>query len=114
MKSFVLVTKVLPMLLALCHCLNTVLSYFGVDCIFLNYLCGISILTIVYLYIASYTFRLCEYYRMFLHYCLVIDVVNVIDYYIGIPIADYSILLLYVMITIMMMFVVVYLKLFGR
>ena len=34
MKTFVLVTKVTPMLLAFCHLVNTILSYFYIDCIF--------------------------------------------------------------------------------
>ena len=34
MKTFVLVTKVIPMLLAFCHLVNTILSYFYIDCIF--------------------------------------------------------------------------------
>lgn len=112
MKLFVLVTKVLPMLLALCHCVNTILSYFYIDCVFINYIGGISILTICYLYLASYTIKLCSYYRMFLHYCLLIDIINIFDYYIGIPINDYSMFLLYVIITIIFMFVIIYLKFF--
>lgn len=112
MKLFVLVTKVLPILLALCHFLNTTLSYFGIDCFIINYIGGISILTIIYLYFASYTIKLCEYYRMFLHYCVIIDIINIIDYYFGIPISDYSMLLIYVMITIITMFVIIYLKFF--
>jgi hypothetical protein len=112
MKILVLVTKVLPVLLALCHFINTALSYFYIDCIFLNYFASISILTVIYLYIVSYTIKLCAYYRMFLHYCVLIDVLNIIDYYIGLPITDISFYLLFVIITIIFLFVLIYLKLF--
>lgn len=110
MKMFVLVTKVLPMLLALFHFINTVLSYFYIDLIVLNYIAGISLLTIAYLYLASYVIKLCAYYRMFLHYCVIIDIANIIDLYIGIPIDDYNWFLLFVIFTIIFMFVTLYIK----
>lgn len=64
--------KVIPMVMAFICLLNTVLSYFDIDVILLSYLGSCSILMIVYLYIASYVFRFCEYHRMFLHYIVVI------------------------------------------
>lgn len=112
MRIFVLVTKVTPMLLALFHLLNTVLSYFYIECIFLNYLAGISIITVAYLYFTSYALKLCEYYRMFLHYCLVLDIINAIDYYITLPITDISLYLLLVIINIIFMFLIIYFKFF--
>ena len=57
MKLFVLVTKVLPMLLALCHFVNTILSYCYIEIMFLNYFASISILCVAYLYFASYVIR---------------------------------------------------------
>lgn len=112
MKRFVLVTKVLPMLLALFHLINTILSYFYIDCVILNYIAGISILTVAYLYFTSYLIKLCEYYRMFLHYCVLIDIINTFDYYIGIPLEDYNLFMLVMIITIIFMFIIIYLKFF--
>lgn len=76
--------KVIPMVMAFICLLNTVLSYFDIDVILLSYLGSCSILMIVYLYIASYVFRFCEYHRMFLHYIVVITGLNTYDYYVGI------------------------------
>lgn len=112
MKTFVLVTKVTPMLLAFFHLVNTTLNYFEIDCVFLNYLAGISIITLAYLYFVSYTIKLCSYYRMFLHYCLVLDIINTIEYYIGIPVSYNQLYLIFVMITIIFMFITLYLKFF--
>lgn len=72
------------MMLALCHFINTILSYYYIDCMFLNYLADISLFNLAYLYFISYVIKLCNYYRMFLHYCLIMDVINIYDYYIGI------------------------------
>lgn len=112
MKLFVLVSKVLPMVLALCHLLNCVFGYFGWNNVILGYISGISILTIVYLYFISYLIKLCEYHRMFLHYCVIMDIINIYDYYIGIPITNIQLMFLYVIITIIIMFIILYLKFF--
>lgn len=112
MKLFVLVSKVLPMILALCHLLNCVFGYFGWNNIILGYISGISILTVGYLYIVSHLIKLCGYYRMFLHYCVIIDIINVYDYYIGIPITNIQLMFLYIIISIIVMFIILYLKFF--
>ena len=112
MKLFVLVSKVLPIVLALCHLLNCVFGYFGWNNIILCYISGISILTVGYLYLVSYLIKLCGYYRMFLHYCIIIDTINIYDYYIGIPITNIQLMFLYIIISIIVMFIILYLKFF--
>ena len=112
MKLFVLVSKVLPMVLALCHLLNCIFGYFGLNNVILGYISGISILTVGYLYLVSYLIKLCGYYRMFLHYCVIIDIINVYDYYIGISITNIQLMFLYIIITIIVMFIILYLKFF--
>lgn len=111
-KKFVLVSKVLPMVLAFCHFIHIILSYFYIDTTFINYFASISILTVAYLYLVNYVLKLCSYYRMFLHYCVIIDIFNVYDYYIGIPISDVSLLLFYGGVTIIIMFIILYIKVF--
>lgn len=111
-KLFVLVSKVLPMVLALCHLLNCIFGYFSLNNIILGYISGISILTVSYLYLVSYLINLCGYYRMFLHYCVIIDIINIYDYYIGIPITNIQLIFLYIIITIIVMFIILYLKFF--
>ena len=111
-KHLMLITKVIPMVLAFFHFLNCITSYFGINGECLTYISGISIIPVLYLYVASYCFKLCEYYRMFLHYCIIIDIINAYDYYIGIPITDLNILCVYIAITIIVMFIILYLKFF--
>ena len=113
-KNFVLATKVLPMIIAAIYFLNSTISFFYGNDIPLNYLGGVSLLPVLYLYLASYTFKLCEYYRMYLHYIVVINIINIYDYYIGIPIDDISMYLLCVLLTTITMFIVIYLKFFKK
>ena len=100
------------MLLAGIACFNSIASYFYIEIKVLNYIGSISLLTCIYLYIASYTFKLCNYYRMFLHYAVIIDIFNIIDFYIGIPIKDNELFMLYVIISDITLLLIIYLKFF--
>lgn len=101
--------KVIPMVMAFIYLINTILSYFDIDLEFLSYLGSGSMLMIGYLYVSSYVFKFCEYHRMFLHYIVVINVLNTYDYYIGIPINDLMLLILYQIISGIFLFIIIYL-----
>ena len=92
-KATLIVLKIIPMSLALCDILNTALYCFGIDVQFLSYIGGVSFLTMIFLYLASYVFRFCIYHRLFLHYVLVNNIISIIDYKykIGLPIIIYII-----------------------
>lgn len=100
--------KVIPMVMAFCYLLNSIFSYYDIDLGFLSYLSGCSILMMIYLYIASYVFRFCEYHRMFLHYMVVNTIINTVDLYIGIPLTDLEMLALYLSITGITLFIILY------
>lgn len=46
------------MILALTALVNAVLSYFGIDLYILSYIGGVSIFTIIFLYLSSYVFKI--------------------------------------------------------
>ena len=101
--------KVIPMILALTALLNSILSYFGIDLYILSYIGGISIFTMLFLYLSSYVFKFCEYHRMFLHYIVSTWIINIIDYYVGIPISDLEYLCLQMIIAGISLFIILYL-----
>ena len=49
--------KIIPMILAFTALLNSILSYFNIDLYILSYIGGISIFTMVFLYLSSYVFK---------------------------------------------------------
>lgn len=108
-KTQLCLLKVIPMVMAFIFWINTVLSYFDIDLEIFSYIGSCSIITIVYLYISSYVFRFCEYHRMFLHYVCIIWLINIYDYYIGIPVDDISMLMIYQIITGICLFTILYL-----
>ena len=109
-KLVVLTLKVIPILMAFIALCDTILSYFYIDVPALSYIGGCSFLTLAFIYLASYAFRFCEYHRMFLHYTLVVCVINTYDYYIGFDINDLEMFMVYSIITIVSLFITLYLK----
>jgi hypothetical protein len=111
-RALLISLKVIPMLLAMTALLNTTFSYFDIESEYLSYI--MAALVLAFLYIASYAFRFCEYHRMFLHYFVINLILNTWDYYWGIPVSDKGLFLLYMSITGISLFVILYLYLKSR
>ena len=101
--------KYIPMLISFIYALNTFAAFIGVDIPAANNIAGISLLTWIFIYIATIVFKFCIYHRMFLYYILIVDIINIIDYYIGIPISDFQLLMLHSIITGISIFVILFL-----
>lgn len=110
-KLLILSSKVFPILIALCYLLNVVLSYFGMNDVPLNYLGGMSFIPLLYLYITSYTLKLCNYHRIYLHYIVIVDIINILDFYHFIPLTNLEYMMLFLILFILAMFITLYLKL---
>lgn len=110
-KLLILSSKTFPILIALCYLLNVVLSYFGMNDVPLNYLGGMSFIPLLYLYITSYTLKLCNYHRVYLHYIVIVDVINILDFYYFIPLSNLEYMMLFLILFILAMFITLYLKL---
>ena len=94
-KLLILVLKFIPILTALCYMTSTISNYFNYNIEPLSNIGGMSLLTWIFIYIASVVFKFCSYHRMFLWYILVDDLFNIIDYYWNIPISTDNILMLH-------------------
>ena len=113
-KVLILLIKIIPMVLALLAVLNTTLSYFYIDLPILSYIGGVSVLSLVFFYISSYVFKFCADHRMFLHYITLNWLLNIIDYYWGIPVNDKGLFLIYMIITGVFLFIILYLYLKSK
>jgi hypothetical protein len=101
--------KIIPMLLAACALVNTVFSFYGIRADVLSMVGGVSFLDLAFLYLASFVFRFCIYHRMFLHYVLVTDILNITDFYIGIPLDNRMLFGMYIAISGIFLFIILYL-----
>ena len=102
--------KIIPMIISLVYLLDTILSYFYIDVPLLSYIAGTSVLELVFLYLSSIVFRFCAYHRMFIHYITLNWALNIYDYYIGLPISNKGLFMMYLIITCIFMFLILYFK----
>lgn len=109
-RAELFILKIIPILLSLIALSNTVLSYFYIDVPLLSYLGGISILPLLFLYLSSYVFKFCIYHRMFLHYVFLNWVLNLVDYYLGIPVSNKELFLFYMIMTGVFLFLILYFR----
>ena len=108
-KLFIVLLKYIPIFIALIYTLNTYAAFIGTDIPAANNIAGISLLTWIFMYMATIVFKFCSYHRMFLYYILIVDIINIIDYYIGIPITDFQLLMLHSIITGISLFIILFL-----
>lgn len=108
-KLELICVKYVPILIALITLIDVILYYFDIDFELINYIAGTSFLTMIPMYISSYVYKFREYHRMFLHYIVVNKVVMMIDLYIGIPLGDFMLLVLYLIIAGIFAFLALYL-----
>lgn len=94
-KLFIVIIKFIPILTALCYMSSTIFNYLGYNIEPLSNFGGMSLLTWIFIYLASLVFKFCSYHRMFLWYILVDDLFNIIDYYWNIPISTDNILMMH-------------------
>lgn len=107
-KLFIVVLKYIPLLIALCYVLNTVTAVFGIYIEPLSNIAGMSLLTWIFFYIATYVFKFCIYHRMFLWYILIDDLLNIIDYYYELPIETSNLLMIHNSIIGIFLFIILY------
>ena len=107
-KIVLYLIKVTPIVISVAYLLNTILSYFYIDLPIISYLTGVSLVTILFLYATSVTFRFCFYHRIFIHYISLNWILDAIDYNIGIQISNRSLFLVYIIITGIFLLIILY------
>ena len=108
-KLLLVLLKYIPILISLVYVLNTFATYVGIDITAANNISGMSLLTWIFMYVATIVFNFCSYHRMFLYYILIVDIINIIDYYISIPISDFQLIMLHTIVTGISLFIVLFL-----
>lgn len=107
-KLMIKVLKILPMLIALLYFINTILGYYGINMDIISLLSGVSILPLLFLYIASYALGFCNYHRMFLHYVAASDFMLWIITFSEISISIYNTFFLLMVIAGISLFIILY------
>lgn len=99
--------KLLPMIMCFSYLIMFVLANTIEDLVIIPHILGTVIAPLAFLYLTSYVFKFCAFHRMFIHYYAFIELLNVTDYYIRIPISDEAITTLHDSVTIVFLVLVV-------
>jgi hypothetical protein len=100
-KSTLILLKVLPMIMSFSYLVMFVLANTIESLVIIPHILGTVIAPLMFVYLASYVFRFCAFHRIFIHYYAFIELLNVTDYYVRIPISDKAITLLHDSVTIL-------------
>jgi hypothetical protein len=100
-KSTLILLKVLPMIMSFSYLVMFVLANTIESLVITAHILGTVIAPLLFVYLASYVFRFCAFHRIFIHYYAFIELLNVTDYYVRIPISDKAITLLHDSVTIL-------------
>jgi type IV secretory pathway TraG/TraD family ATPase VirD4 len=107
-KIVLYLIKLVPIIISALTLLNIILSYFYIELEIFAHIGGVSLLFILFMYLTSVAFQFCKYHRMFIHYITVNWLLHLYDYYIGIPLANTPLLYLYLIITGIFLFIILY------
>lgn len=109
-KLELIYVKYSPMLIALGLLLNSILCYFHIYTLYYvgGYLFGVSLLTIGHMYNSSIVYKFCKYHRMFIHYIVVNNTLNAIDYYFKLPLSSEGLVCLHIFIAGIFLFLILY------
>lgn len=103
--------KYTPIIISFFTITSILLSFIGIDISLYGNLLGASLLSTIPMYISSYVYRFCAYHRMFIHYLVIVHLIDICDRLFIIPVSDYNLLVLYLSITGICLFIILYLYL---
>ena len=91
-KSYLIALKYIPHFTAVLYIVYTLFQFMDIDLIILGYFIHTSIVSWLFMLLSSIVFRFCYVHRLPLYYIAINDMTSVIDYYIGIPISEITLL----------------------
>lgn len=80
------------------YVIYTILEFMGIDPISMGYFMTVSVMTWIYCYSASLALEFCYVHRLPLYYIMLDEILLYVDYYIGIPVSNYSLLAIHLII----------------
>lgn len=107
-KGILILLKILPFVICLMYMISTICGFFSIELIIIGYISHLSILSWLFLYLASYVFQFCTVHRLPLYYIALNDALVVSDNYIGIPLDIYNLFILHLLIIGVFIFLILY------
>lgn len=80
-KLLIFVLKILPAIMASSYVIEMISIFLGFGTQVLVNFIGMIVAPILFMYLASYVFKFCEYHRIFIHYVLILEILTTIKWY---------------------------------
>ena len=80
-KLLIFVLKILPAIMAGSYVIEMISIFLGFDTQVLVNFIGMIVAPILFMYLASYVFKFCEYHRIFIHYVLILEILTTVKWY---------------------------------
>ena len=109
-KGFLLLIKYIPVIQMVGMLVNNTLYCFDVitkTYDLLNYLTGNSLITTILLYVCSYVFKFCNWYRLIVTANLINITIALLYIYIKPPISDFQLLVSYYTVCVLFLFIII-------
>ena len=94
-KIFLIYTKYIPHIIAILYAIYTLLGFYGIDWNLMGCVFHVSLLIWIQLLFTSFRFKYCYVHRLPIYYIGVNEFITCLDYYIGIPINDFNLIILH-------------------
>lgn len=104
--------KIFPILIALCYFTSSILSYIGINTMPFMYISGLSLLPIIFMYIASHAFNFCAFHRVFIHYIVINNIIKMFHHFRWFGVRDSTLFKIHIIVAILTVIIgiVVYVK----
>jgi len=103
-KSFLIVLKYIPHFIAIVYIIYTILGLCGIDTNILGCFFHMSLISWLYLLLTSMLFKFCYVHRLPLYYVGINELITCLDYYVGIPLEDFKLLIAHALLIIFLIF----------
>lgn len=80
-KLMIFTLKILPAVMASSYVIEMISIFLGFGTQVLVNFIGMIVAPILFMYLASYVFKFCEYHRIFIHYVLILEILTTVKWY---------------------------------
>lgn len=107
-KATIFALKLLPVTMAFGYFMNSLSTYMGIGVQIITHYLGLVISPLLFILLASYVFKFCEYHRMFIYYIVIDELFLITDWYFKLPISNKGICIIHFIISGIFLFLAVF------
>lgn len=105
-KLELIILNTLPFLLGLLGFISTIFDYIEINSVIVNYIMIFSLYG--FIITSSYVFKFCLYHRLPIYYLILINILSILDIYIGIPLSTFYLFQFYLFLSGIFLILIIY------